>query len=314
MLGRRSLRTKVMQTLFSLEVNPEQSLSVLENTLDKNLDLSVTLYLTDLCYMVEVCKYSLVDAAKRLAKYIKTDEDKNVNTQIAANRIVRHIEGHKDYEPLCRKYHVKHFVDQEVLRAMFNVLRDKYSYKQYIAIAEPSLEDDKEVMDIVCKKILQKNKEFEAHIEDNFINYDDDQLLLTHVIQKYVEGFDGKDENAFLSGIVQWDEERRFGTDLLRKCYAHSAELTKDIEPNLKNWEMDRIASLDLVLMRMAVCELKYFPTVPVKVTINEYIDISKIYSTPKSKDFVNGVLDKTRAQLAEQGLINKQGRGLVDS
>ena len=118
----------------------------------------------------------------------------------------------------------------------------------------------------------------------------------------------------FLSCLATWEEEKKFGVDLLKKCYKHNEELTKDIEPNLKNWEMDRIAALDLVLMKMAVCELKYFPTVPVKVSINEYIDISKIYSTPKSKDFVNGVLDKTKLQLIELGLVNKQGRGLVDS
>ena len=138
--------------------------------------------------------------------------------------------------------------------------------------------------------------------------------LLTHLIQKYVEGFTEEDENAFIGSIAVWEEEKKFGTDLLKKCYKHNEDLTKDIEPNLKNWEMDRIATLDLVLMKMAVCELKYFPTVPVKVSINEYIDISKIYSTPKSKDFVNGVLDKTKLQLIDQGLVNKQGRGLVDS
>ena len=314
MLGRRSLRTKVMQVLFSLEMNPDQPLSVLEKLLEKNIDISVTLYLTDLAYMIETCKYSMIDAARRMAKYIKTEEDENVSTQIAANRIVTFIENHKTYQELYKKSHIHNYIDQEVVKAMFNVLRDKYSYKQYTAIKTPTLDDDKEVMGIVCKKILQKNKEFEAHVEDLFTNYDDDQLLLTHLIQKYVEGFTEDDENAFIGSIATWEEEKKFGIDLLKKCYKHNEELTTDIEPNLKNWEMDRIAALDLVLMKMAVCELKYFPTVPVKVSINEYIDISKIYSTPKSKDFVNGVLDKTKLQLMEKGLVNKQGRGLVDS
>jgi len=303
-----------MQTLFSLEMNPDQSLSVLESLLEKNLDLSVTLYLTDLAYMIEVCKFSVVDAARRMAKYIKTEEDKNVNTQIAANRIITHIENHKAYQSLYKKHHIHNYVSQEVVKAMFHSLWDKYSYKQYVAKTNPTLDDDKEIMGIVCKKILQKTKEFEAHIEDLFTNYEDDQQLLNHVLQKYVEGFNEEDENAFIGGITLWDEEKKFGTDLLKMCYKHNEELSKDIEPNLKNWEMDRIAALDLVLMKMAVCELKYFPTVPIKVSINEYIDISKIYSTPKSKDFVNGVLDKTKLQLVELGLVNKEGRGLVDS
>ena len=264
MLGRRSLRTKVMQVLFSLEMNPDQPLSVLEKLLEKNIDLSVTLYLVDLAYMIETCKYSMVDAARRMAKYIKTEEDNNISTQIAANRIVTAIENNPKYQALYKQHHIHNYVDQEVVKAMFNVLKDKYSYKQYTAIAAPTLEDDKEVMGIVCKKIIQKNKDFEAHVEDLFTNFDDDQLMLTHVIQKYVEGYNETDEDSFISSIATWEEEKKFGVDLLKKCYKHNEELTKDIEPNLKNWEMDRIAALDLVLMKMAVCELKYFPTVPV--------------------------------------------------
>ena len=97
------------------------------------------------------------------------------------------------------------------------------------------------------------------------------------------------------------------------KTIEHNKELSELIEPNLKNWEMDRVAILDLILMKMAVCELKYFPTIPVKVSINEYIDISKSYSTPKSKDFVNGVLDKIKNQMQGRGEIKKFGRGLME-
>jgi N utilization substance protein B len=314
MLGRRSLRTKVMQALYSAEVNPDVPLHTLESELEKNIDRSVALYLTNLAYMVEICQYSLVDVARRMAKYIKTEEDEKASTIIATNRIVLFLQNNKAYNDLLKKFKIHNYIDQDVVKAMFNMLHDKYTYKNYIANVPPTLEQDKEVIGLIVKKILAKSKEFEAQIEDAFVNYDDDQLLLNHVMQKYVEGFTEEDENAFLAGIYQWEEEKKFGVDLLKKCYKHNEELTQDIEPNLKNWEMDRIATLDLILMKMAVCELKYFPTVPIKVSINEYIDISKIYSTPKSKDFVNGVLDKTKLQLIEKGLVNKQGRGLVDS
>ncbi len=303
-----------MQALYSAEVNPDVPLHTLESELEKNIDRSVALYLTNLAYMVEICQYSLVDVARRMAKYIKTEEDEKASTIIATNRIVLFLQNNKAYNDLLKKFKIHNYIDQDVVKAMFNMLHDKYTYKNYIANVPPTLEQDKEVIGLIVKKILAKSKEFEAQIEDAFVNYDDDQLLLNHVMQKYVEGFTEEDENAFLAGIYQWEEEKKFGVDLLKKCYKHNEELTQDIEPNLKNWEMDRIATLDLILMKMAVCELKYFPTVPIKVSINEYIDISKIYSTPKSKDFVNGVLDKTKLQLIEKGLVNKQGRGLVDS
>jgi N utilization substance protein B len=110
-----------------------------------------------------------------------------------------------------------------------------------------------------------------------------------------------------------WAEEKKFALELLTKSIAYNDELNTAIEPNLKNWDMDRVAILDLILMKQAVCELLYFPTVPIKVTINEYIDISKMYSTPKSKDFVNGVLDKVKNQLLASGAIKKTGRGLME-
>ena len=303
-----------MQCLYSIELNPDVSLGTLEGELDKSLDRSVALYLTNLAYMNEVCQFSLVDKARRMAKYIKTEDDEKANTIIATNRITVFLQNNRLYNQYLKTYKISHYIDQEVVKAMFNTLSEKYTYKNYITNEAPTIEQDMEVMDLIVKKILGKSKEFEAQLEDNFINYDDDQQLLNHVMQKYVEGFNAEDENSLMTGIATWEEEKKFGSDLLRKCYKHNEELTADIEPNLKNWEMDRIATLDLVLMKMAVCELKYFPTVPIKVSINEYIDISKIYSTPKSKDFVNGVLDKTKIQLIEKGLVNKQGRGLVDS
>jgi N utilization substance protein B len=303
-----------MQTLYGWEVNHDITIGELQSQLDSAIDRTIILYLTDLNYICEVCQYSLVDAAKRMAKYIKTEEDENVNTQIALNRIVVYLNASEAFQRYCKKHKIQSHISPDVVKALFQTLRDKFTYKEYTGKPVPSLDDDKEVAGLIVKKLLMKNKDLEAHLEDHFINFDDDQLLINHIIQKYVEAFVEGDDSAFIAGIEQWEAERKFGHDLLRECYRHNDQLMRDISPNLDNWDSDRLATLDLLLMKMAVCELRYFPTVPVKVTINEYIDISKIYSTPKSKDFVNGVLDKTRIQLQEAGLIVKQGRGLVDS
>ena len=303
-----------MQALYSRESNSDVSLAELEKALNSSIDRSVALYLTNIAYMTEVCQYAVVDAAKRMAKYIKTEEDHNISTQIAATRIVIFLQNSVAYQSLFKKHHIATYIDNEVVRSLFHALRDKYSYKEYTAKPNPSLEDEKEVLALIVKKIVFKSKELTAHLEEHFVNYDDDQLLLNHVLQKYIQDYKEDDENAFVNGVSMWEAERKFGSDLLRQCYVHDEELSQDIVPNLKNWDKERIATLDMLLMKMAVCELKYFPTVPVKVSINEYIDISKIYSTPKSKDFVNGVLDETKAQLQAKGLIVKQGRGLVES
>jgi N utilization substance protein B len=312
MLGRRSLRIKVMQVLFGYELNKDNALSFLESLLQGSINKSTALYLTNLAYIKAVGEYSMVDAAKRMAKYIQTEEDKKASTLIAANRIVKYLAENKVFNDTCKKEGIHNYIDQEVVKSIFTDLKAKERYKNYCSLSEPDLAADREIIVYLVKKVFAGNKDLNILLDEQFVNFDDDILLLNHVIQKYAEVFDTKEEGAFVTSLQTWETEKKFALDLLRLSYQHDEELIKIIEPNLMNWELERIASLDLVLMKMAVCELKYFPTVPVKVSINEYIDISKLYSTPKSKDFVNGVLDKVKAQLIASGEIKKQGRGLV--
>ena len=180
-------------------------------------------------------------------------------------------------------------------------------------MAKPTFEEDKEIIQFILRKVFQSNKDLENHLSELFINYDDDDALLLHIICKYIDTFDLEKKDTFFQSMDIWEEEKKFAMDLLAKTIQQNDELIALIQPKLKNWEMDRVAILDLILLKLAVCELKYFPTIPVKVSINEYIDISKLYSTPKSKDFVNGVLDKVKNELLEKGEIKKFGRGLVE-
>ncbi len=313
MLGRRNLRIKVMQILYAWEMDRDIPLTKLETHLSEQIQKSVQLYLTNLLYLVEVCNYSMVDKAKRLAKYIQTEEDNIASTTIAANSIIQYLQSNDAFLALVKKEGIRHHIATDVVKKLFNELSSKPKYKEYSALAQPTLEQDKEVIGFILKKIFQSEKDLEHHLEEIFINYDDDNTLLIHVTGKYIDTFSADKADNFFQGLDQWEEEKKFAIQLLIKTIQNNEELTAIIEPNLKNWEMDRVAVLDLILMKLAVCELKYFPTIPVKVSINEYIDISKLYSTPKSKDFVNGVLDKVKNGLLEQGGIKKHGRGLME-
>lgn len=312
MLGRRNLRVKVMQALYAWEIDRETSNDKLETLLQNQIQRSVSLYLTDLLYLTEVCRYSLVDKAKRMAKFVKTEEDEKASTTIAANRIVKYLETDGQFNNYIAKEKVSYNINEDVVKSLFNDLSAKERYKEYAALQAPTLEQDKDIVNFILKKVLPASKSLETHLEELFINYDDDNSLLLHILTKYVEAFDETKSNFFQS-LDLWEEEKKFAHDLLKKTIANDEELTEYIKPNLKNWEMERVAILDLVLMKMALCEIKYFPTIPVKVSINEYIDVSKLYSTPKSKDFVNGVLDKAKTQMLERGEIKKFGRGLME-
>ncbi|MCS6818802.1 MAG: transcription antitermination factor NusB, partial [Chitinophagales bacterium] len=133
------------------------------------------------------------------------------------------------------------------------------------------------------------------------------------LILKYIENFPKAGVALFCDAITFWEKEQPFGFELLCKTYQHDTEITEVVRPFLCNWELERVAVVDLAILKLAMCEMLYMPTIPLKVTINEYVDISKYYSTPKSKDFINGVLDKAKNQLSEEGLIKKYGRGLVE-
>lgn len=312
MLGRRNLRIKVMQALYAWEIDRDTPLEKLESLLQNQIQRSVSLYLTDLLYLREICKYSLVDKAKRMAKYVKTEEDEKASTTIAANRIVQYLDTDEQFNGFLKKENISHQIDQNILKALFNELASKDRYKEYAALESPDATQDKEIINYILKKILPNDANLEHHLEENFINYDDDNYLILHILTKYVDTFDEK-KNNFFQSVNLWEEEKKFAHELLLKARERDDELTEYIKPNLKNWEMDRVALLDLVLLKLALCELKFFPTIPVKVSINEYIDISKMYSTPKSKDFVNGVLDKAKNQMLERGEIKKFGRGLME-
>ena len=302
-----------MQTLYTWEIDRDIEVSKLENQLENRLEKSTSLYLTDLLYLIEVCRYSMVHKAKGLAKYIKTEEDEKASTIIAGNCIIDYLDNNEQFNALVKKTGVRNHVNPDIVKNLFTELSAKPKYKEYAALVMPELEKDKEILQLILKKVIPSSKDLENHLEEIFTNYHDDNSLLLHVIGKYVDAFDPPGKNAFFAGLELWEDEKKFGVELMAKTIDHNDELIKLIQPKLKNWEMDRVAILDLILLKLAVCELLYFPTIPVKVTINEYIEVSKLYSTPKSKDFVNGVLDKVKNELQDKGLIKKFGRGLLE-
>ena len=313
MLGRRNLRIKVMQTLYSWEIDQETPLVKLEGYLKGQIEKSISLYLTNLVYLIEVCEYANADSAQRKTKFIKTEEDENASTTIASNAIVKFLQTDEYFNDAVKKAGIRNYVTGDIVKELFTDLSSKPKYKEYTAVANPGLKEDKEIINFILKKILSANKSLESHLEEIFTNYDDDNSLLLHILSKYVDAFDPDKKNNFFQNMDVWEDEKKFAFTLLAKTIQQNEELIQYIEPKLKNWEMDRIAVLDLVLLKLAICELKYFPTIPVKVSINEYIDISKLYSTPKSKDFVNGVLDKVKNEMIDKGEIKKFGRGLVE-
>lgn len=313
MLGRRNLRIKVMQTLYVRELGDTVTLHFLEGQLKTSLHRSSQLYLTLIHYIIDVCLYVIEDKNKRQAKFLKTKEDLSLNTIIARNKVIQALCSDELLKQYFEREKISQYVDAEVVRQLYNEITEKPRYKEYIKLEESTLEADTDILSYIIKNVLTKNIVLDKHLEEVFVNMDDDSGTLWLVLQKYVDGFVKAGTQPFTEAISYWEKEHPFAMELLKKTYQHSQELTEVIRPFLNNWDLERVAVMDLLILKLAMCELLYMPTVPVKVTINEYIDISKFYSTPKSKDFVNGVLDRAKNQLMDDGLIKKHGRGLVE-
>ena len=177
------MRIKVMQALYAWEMDHETPVIKLEGQLKTQIQKSITLYLTDLTYLIEVCQYSMVDKAKRLAKYIKTEADEKASTTIAANAIVTFLQSDEQLAASVKKEGVRNYVDEEIVKGLFNDLCSRQKYKDYCALEKPSFEDDKDIIQFILRKVFQSNKDLEHHLEELFINYDDDNALLLHILE-----------------------------------------------------------------------------------------------------------------------------------
>ena len=303
MLSRRNIRIKVMQTLYVVDslkdqVKTGEPLTILNKKIDQSRQL-----LTYLIYFVtEVARFAEKDALKKSSKHLPTQADLNINTKIVGNELLWKIIEAEGFKAAVAEYKLPHLIDTELLKKTYQTLTLSAEYKEYIDVQSRDKKSEKDIIEYIFSTLLLPNEDFINHVEEKFINWDDDaeqmQLLVLNIIQK--------PSSANFNTILTKDKldfARELTQTVLDK-EAHSREL---IKPKLKNWDADRIASLDMIILQMGVCELLYFETIPTKVTINEYIDLAKDYSTPQSGQFVNGLLDNIHKELMASGKIVKK-------
>jgi len=206
--------------------------------------------------------------------------------------------------------------DIDTVRDWFkNVISKDEEYIAYLKVASPSLEEDYEIVNYIIRKIIFKNDIILSYWENADMNWAEDSSIVRSLVNKTMKTIvesDGKMKLASLS--YNWEEDKEFFELLFDEVVKNEKYLQELVTQKTKNWEFDRIAYTDRLILMMAICEMLNFPSIPIKVTINEYIEVSKNYSTPKSKQFVNGVLDVIAVDLQDKGQIKKSGRGLIDN
>jgi N utilization substance protein B len=302
MISRRIIRVKVMQTLYSLESQdgPVSSSDAIK-LLQKHFDLSrqLIVYLTH--FITEVARYSETDARNKASKHLPTAMDLQVNTKIAGNELLWKILEHSSFLKAVKedKPHLED--DTDLVKKIYQDLAASEKYHLYIATLSREKKTEKEILEYILTDLMLPNEGVISFLEERFPNWDDDADMAIQLIMSFL----GK-TNGFDFGELIGQDKWIFAKELLRTTI-EKKEVTQDlIKPKLKNWDADRIAVLDMLLMRMGVCEFLYFETIPPKVTINEYIDLAKEYSTEQSGHFVNGILDSIHKDLLKEDKMHK--------
>lgn len=318
MLNRRQLRIKVLHALYAYFQEEERDLPQAERQLFFSIEKFYELYIILLSMMQRLHFLRKEKMDLQTKRILATEADKNPNRRFVDNPILKELECNEALNEKEEKYSIQWDEDRMDLIRDIHVKMLAYpSYQTYMEKEEGSMEEDVKVISDVFKKCVANNDLVQHFLDEMSIFWADDLDLAASMVLKTLKSWKNVKEpgtGKLLELYKDKEEEVEFVKELFRKTVVQSIENEAHIDKATKNWDLDRIAYMDIVLMKMALAEARTFKSIPTKVTMNEYIELSKFYSTPKSSTFINGVLDKLFLSLTEKGDIKKMGRGLLES
>lgn len=301
-----------MQALYSYFQHEKGDVAKFEKELFKSIDKIEELYLSILVLFENLHHVALIIIDENKNKRLPTQEDLSPNLNFINNRLLKAIAESDDLKRKSEQRKITWQNDFDLVRRMFNEIRQTEVYKNYMANKNNSLEDDKNLMIYIVTEHLSNNEVLASLLEERNMHWADDSFVAFNSIIRTFESFEG--DFKILPLLKDEKDDEEFMSTLFKKTILYREQFLELIDKHTKNWELERIANMDMLLMQMALAEILYLPNIPVKASLNEYIDISKEYSTPNSKTFVNGVLDKIIAELKQDNKIEKSGRGLKDN
>ncbi len=312
MLSRHNIRIKVLQTLYAYYQSESTNTAIAEKNYFKSVNESYRLFLLNILYLQEVADYSQKDFEIKSNKYVPTEEDKKASLRLYENEPLTAIRENDYFQSMIKKNKLHQHIDKDLVRKLYKAFAKTSYYKNYLEEKELSIKEQQYCLVFLYKNMLS-DEHFLEHLEDVSPISEDDQSLIFGAIKRTIRTL--PEEEDFCQAQLPNDEfVDEFGRELLYKTIRHNEDFQALIVEKLKNWEEDRVAILDMMILKMGICEFMYFETIPTKVTINEYVSLAKDYSTDKSKRFINGVLDRVMKELQEKGEIQKEGRGLKDN
>ncbi len=287
-----------------------------EKLLKFSLDRVHDLYLHQLSLIIAVHSSAKDRIGGAKHKKLPTEEDLKPNLRFVQNPLILQLEQHSALQKELARAKISWAEHTELIRRIYAQFRDSELYAEYMSVEKPSYRDHRRLVFKLYGEFIFPNEHLRSIFEEKSIFWVNDFEQVSEMVIRTLSDLREEDttENTLPSLYKDEKEDLKFVLDLFRKTATHSGDFQTMIDEKLENWEPDRIASTDILLMKMALCEFMHIPSVPTKVTMNEYIEIAKEYSTPKSKGFINGILDRLLSELKEQGRVKKVGKGLIET
>lgn len=315
MLTRRHIRVKVMQCIYALTQSKSDSLEGQQKFLKASIDNMYSLYLLMLSLMIEIHKMAEDQLERSSKKYIDVDTDNYPNkNKFVANKLLQQITGNRILKNELEARKLKNwYLNEEYVKILYKEILNSDAYSAYMSATTSTYNEDRKLILELFKTVIAPNDKIYEYFEDDKLTWVDDIPIVNTFILKQLKKVKEDDSvSFFLPQLLKDDDDLEYAKKLLTKTLLNNESLVKEIEGKTPNWDKDRIADIDAILLKMAICELLNFSSIPERVTINEYVEISKEYSTPKSSIFINGILDNLVKEYKADGKLKKMGRGLL--
>ena len=313
MLTRRHIRAKVMQSVYAMQQSQSQDLDKELKFLQNSANEMENLYLLLMALLTELHSLAVNQYEVAQKKYLATPADKLLHQKMKDNELLSLIATNEMLQKAIAEAQINFWnIQEEYVRMLYKRIVESDTYQAY-SKQKASFEADKKFLIEIFEEFIAPDEGLYEYIEDyNLTWIDDFPIVNTFIVREFKNLRPNPPEKYFTPSLYNNSEEKEFLVDLLKKTALNDAKLKSFVEDKLTNWDKERVAVLDLILLKMAICEFLHFPSIPVKVTINEYLELAKEYSTAKSSLFINGVLNVVHKELSEKELIKKIGRGLL--
>lgn len=314
MLNRRHIRVKVMQSIYAMHQNDSDNLEKEEKFLFNSIENIRDLYLIMLSAMVELRNSEEDFVEKSSKKHLATPEERNPNKKFINNQVLHLLAESNPLSIAMADRNINNWKnnDDYILLLLEDVKKSEV-YENYMSTKTSSFEEDRDFVANLFTEVVAPNDKLYEYLEDNKLTWVDDIPVVNTLIAKQLTQLTQEGNDEFrVPRLYKDHDDKDFVKDLFRKTVLNNVELAKEFIDKTPNWDTERIAEIDAIILKMAICEFLKFPSIPVKVTINEYLEIAKEYSTPKSSIFINGILDNLVKDYQANNKLIKAGRGLM--